>query len=151
MSDERIEAAEAFLQESVFRSRAKQASIAGLAGQTPDAELEIGQCGLGKKAAVELDLSGLGLELADRLWSGPLPEDELARVHEVMREWVRAQDGFDRDRNHFLKAFRREHGVDRHTYSPELLSEYDAGLTKINDAANRTRREHAERLLAAGS
>jgi hypothetical protein len=107
----------------------------------------IGQCGLGKKAAVELDLSEKGRELANRLWSEPLSEPELARVHDVMRTWIRAQDALDRDRNHFLKAFRREHGFDRRAYTPELQSEYDAGLAEINAGANDALREHAARLV----
>ena len=149
MSDaERIEVAEAFLQEAVFRSRAKQASLAGLAGKTPDADLAVGQCGLGKEAAVELDLSAKGLELANRLWTEPLPPEELARVHDVMRTWVRAQDALDRDRNHFLRGFRKQHGFDRRAYTPELEAQYDEGLERINTGANDARREHAVRLLS---
>ena len=111
--DPRLATAEAFLQEAVYRSRAKQAALSGLAGLAPDAKLGVGQCGLGEKAAVELDLSPKGVELADALWTEPLPEPELERVRDLMRAFVRAQDALDRDRNHFLKAFRHRHGFDR--------------------------------------
>jgi hypothetical protein len=145
--DARLETAQAFLREAVFRSRARQAALAGLAGKTPDAELAVGQCGLGKEAAVELDLSPRGVELANALWHGPLDAWQLARVQSVMRDWVRAQDALDRDRNHFLKAFRREHGFERASYTPELAARYDAGLETINGAANGALRVHAAQLL----
>ena len=123
---------EALLQEAVFRSRGKQAALAGLAGLAPDAKLAAGQRGLGPEAAVELDLSPKGIELANRLWSEPLATAELERVRDVLRNWVRAQDGLDRDRNHFLKGFRREHGFDRRQYTDEQLGAYEAGLAQVN-------------------
>lgn len=147
--NERLSAAEAFLQEAVYRSRAKQAAVGGLAGLAPDARLGAGQCGLGEKAVVELDLSPKGIELAQRLWSAPLPETEVERVRELMRAFVRAQDALDRDRNHFLKAFRKAHGFDRRQYTQDEQREYDAGLEAVNARADAARREHAERLLDA--
>ncbi len=144
---DRLETAEALLQEAVYRSRAKGAAIAGLAGHTPDAELGVGQCGLGEKAVVELDLSSKGIELATQLWTGPLEGAELERVRDTMRAWVRAQDALDRDRNHFLKAFRKEHGFDRRAYDEDEQRAYDTGLEEVNGRVNTARREHAERLL----
>ena len=71
-SADRLEAAEAFLQEAVYRSRAKQAASFGLAREARAAEgADTVQCGLGREAAIELDLAEKGRALADRIWSAP--------------------------------------------------------------------------------
>jgi len=61
----RLELAESLLQEAVYRSRERQAAGVELRrGASPAA----GNCGLGEKAAIALDLSARGRELADALW-----------------------------------------------------------------------------------
>ncbi len=152
---ERLHAAEAFLQEAVFRSRGKQAAITDLAAHARDARGDpgstnpgnLGRCGLGEKAAVELDLSPKGVELASELWSAPLDADELARVRKVMSMWIRTQDALDRERNHFLKAFRNTHGFDRSMWSADELRDYDSNLDTLNEQESSRRREHARLLL----
>ena len=60
-----------------------------------------------------------------------------------MEAWIVAQDALDRDRNHYLKAFRHAHGFDRRAWDNERLTEYEAGLAAI------ARREDDARLSAA--
>lgn len=147
-SADRLEAAEAFLQEAVYRSRAKQAASFGLAREARAAEgADTVQCGLGREAAIELDLAEKGRALADRIWSAPLDADGLAHVQSAMRAWIRRQDALDRDRNHFLKAFRKANGFDRRAYDAEQLAAYEAGLEAINRGADEERRAFAEHLL----
>ena len=64
-----------------------------------------------------------------------------------MRAWIEAQDALDRKRNHFLKAFRNEHGFDRTKYDAAELAEFESGLARINDEENRERRSAASKLL----
>lgn len=151
----RLDLARDFLREAVYRSRARQAASGVLAQPPvsphgPDAERSaaLGNCGLGEKAAVVLDLDRRGQELFARLFGGDgLPGPALARVHAAMTDWIRRQDALDRKRNHFLKAFRNEHGFDRRTYGPELLAEYDAGLAAVNEQCDRELDEAALALL----
>jgi hypothetical protein len=138
MSD-RLATAEELLQDVVYRSRAGQAAGASLAGNA--------NCGLGNEAAVDLDLSARGSELARQLWPESPPAADLARVREVMQAWVVRQDALDRDRNHFMKGFRQRHGFDRTQYTPEQLAEYESGLEQVNAGVNRERRESARELL----
>lgn len=145
MDAERIELAQRFLQEAVYRSRAKQAAESAVQSGNP----ALGNCGLGAKPALALDLSERGRELFEALRPTSLDDAELDRVRDVMREWIRAQDAFDRQRNHYLKAFRREHGFDRRAYTPEQTAAYDAGLAAVAAESNAALRSAAERLLAA--
>ena len=144
---ERLTLAEAFLREAVYRSRARQAAGVALAqGARPAA----GQCGLGERAAVELDLDARGREIAATLWPQALEEAALARVRAATEAWIERQDALDRDRNHFLKAFRTKHGLDRTRYAPEQSAALEAGLAEVNAREDRERAEAARALLAAG-
>jgi hypothetical protein len=146
MAEERLTRAEALLQEAVYRSRARQAAGAGLLRARDEASGPT-NCGLGREAAVDLDLSDEARGHFRALW----PEDpsgaELERIRDVMRAWVVRQDALDRDRNHFMKAFRNEHGFDRSAYSPEQLAAWERGLEEVNARATSERRLAAERLL----
>jgi len=138
---ERLARAELFLQEAVYRSRATQAAGTALAQLAEGAQR---QCGLGDGPAVVLDLTPRGRELAGELFPGGVP----AHVAPLLREWVERQDALDRDRNHFLKAFRQRHGFDRNAYSPELRAQFEQGLERVSAAAAAERSAVAERLLA---
>src|SRR5678815_5579128 len=142
----RLELAEAFLREAVYRSRAAQAAAGVMPGAAPAPAG--GRCGLGERAVVVLDLSDKGRELFERIWSEEPTEGEFARLRDVMREWVVDQDALDRKRNHFLKAFRNKHGTDRTRYTADQLAEYEAGLTRINGEEDEARRSAARTMLA---
>ena len=62
--------------------------------------------------------------------------------------WVERNDQLDRDRNHFLKAFRTKHGFDRRAWTPELLAEYEQGLAEINARVETERHAAARELVA---
>ncbi|MBL8804392.1 MAG: hypothetical protein JNN27_20520 [Planctomycetes bacterium] len=140
-----LELAEAFLQEAVFRSRAVQAAGTALAQLANDKQR---QCGLGAEAAIELDLTPRALELAQQLWPGGLDGGRVATLRRVMAAWIERQDALDRERNHFLKAFRKAHGFDRRAFSAEQLAEYENGLAAINAQADAERRAAAVEVLA---
>lgn len=142
--EERLSRAEAFLQEAVFRSRGAQAGAGLFAVGDPGR----GDCGLGARAAVVLDLSPRAEELFAELWPDGLEDAQVAALREVMRDWIERQDALDRKRNHFLKAFRNEHGFDRATYSDEQQAAYRAGLERVNAECDAERREAAGRALA---
>jgi hypothetical protein len=142
--DERLRTAETFLVEAVFRSRAKQAALGATGGAAADG----GRCGLGVRAAVELNLDRRGLDLFERLWPDGLSDVALQRVRAEMTTWIRRQDALDRERNHFMKAFRAEHGADRTAYTEEQQRAWREGLDAVNDKENAERREAARRLLA---
>lgn len=139
--EELLGLAELFLQEAVYRSRATQAAGTALAQLSSGVER---QCGLGDGPAVSLDLTPRGAELAAQLF----PSGPSAHVAARMREWVERQDALDRERNHFLKAFRQRHGFDRTAYSPELRAQFEQGLERVNAQAAAERRAAAERLLS---
>lgn len=141
----RLELAEAFLREAVYRSRAAQAAAGALPSATPPPAT--GQCGLGERAVVVLDLSDTGRELFERIWTEVPTAGEFARLRDIMREWVVDQDAFDRKRNHFLKAFRGRHGLDRTRYTSEQLAEFEAGLTRINTEEDEARKVAARVVL----
>ena len=143
-STARLEQAELFLQEAVYRSRERQAAGVELRrGASPAA----GNCGLGEKAALELDLSARGRELAAVLWPAGLEGEALARVRTELAAWVVAQDALDRKRNHFLRDFRQANGFDRTRYSTEQLSAFESGLARINGDEDRLRADAAASLL----
>lgn len=148
MQGERIQQAEAFLREAVYCSRARQAAVVGLAPPRTEGDGATKTCGLGERAAIELDLSARGTELFEALWpTGALPPD-LEHVQECMRLWVTRQDALDRKRNHFLRDFRRVHGFDRTAYDPGTLAAFEQGLERVNDEENAALRQAAEELLA---
>lgn len=144
----RLASAEAFLQEAVFQSRGRQAAQTGLArGRMEGKASGPTNCGLGREAAIELSLSPRAEELFAELWPKGRDDAQRERIAEVMAAWCARQDQLDRDRNHFLKAFRHAHGFDRTQYTAEQVAEFDAGLERVNEQSNAERREHAERLL----
>lgn len=147
--DERLTTAAAFLAEAVFASRARQAAGVSLLRAAERDGSAPTNCGLGREAAVELALSPRAAELARSLWPAPLTDDALRAVQDVVARWVELQDQLDRDRNHFLKAFRGKHGFDRNAYTPELLAQFEAGLAEVNARVERARGEAAAALLAA--
>ena len=140
-------AAELFLQEAVFRSRGDQAGASLL--ERPDGEA--GPCGLGSKPSVVLDLTPRAQELYDALWQDGIAAEHLELVQQVLGDWVREQDALDRKRNHFLKAFRGEHGADDRQYDAAQRALYQEGVESINREVDEARRAAAEALLAAGS
>lgn len=145
MDADRLQTAEEFLREAVYRSRATQAFQTFLAqGAAP----KLGQCGLGERAAIVLDLDARGRELFERLWRTGLGDDELARVRDVLRQWIETQDALDRERNHFLKAFRREHGFDRTQYSSAQVAEFELGLADLARTEDERRAAAAHQLLS---
>lgn len=148
MPEERLIQAEAFLQEAVYQSRGRQAAQVGLMrGRMESKPSGPTNCGLGREAAIELALSPRAVELGEELWPAGCDDEQQARIAEAMRTWCARCDQLDRDRNHFLKAFRGKHGFDRNQYSAEQTAEYDAGLERVNAQSNAERREHARRLL----
>jgi hypothetical protein len=134
--------AAAFLQEAVYRSRERQAVGVSLLPARPDGSSP-GNCGLGREAAIDLDLTLRARELFAALWPEAPGTAELERLRDETAAWVERQDALDRERNHFLRDFRRVHGADRTAYSPEELDAFDSGLAAINA------RESAERGAAA--
>lgn len=172
MNEKRVELAEEFLREAVYRSRTSQAVSTLLAKpSSPDR----GQCGLGAKAAIALDLSPRARDLFEELFGSTAasathasnaspreaeaaPSTSLAatasdealleRLHAGMRAWIESQDALDRKRNHFIKAFRNQHGFDRTKYTAAETAELGTGLARINDEENRERRSAAIALLA---
>jgi hypothetical protein len=132
----------------VYRSRARQAAGVGLiAGRMAYKPSGPTNCGLGREAAVELDLSPEARKLFDELWPEPPPAAELERIRGESAAWIERQDQLDRDRNHLLKAFRQRHGFDRSAYGPEQTAELEAGLAEVNGRCDRERAEAAARLL----
>ncbi len=147
MNDERIRVAEDFLKEAVYRSRGQQAVHVGLAGGKLDQPSGPANCGLGQKAAVDLDLSPQGEEICKRLWPRGLGPTDLDRIQEVMRGWITHQDSLDRKRNHYLRDFRQEHGFDRQAYAPEELAKYEGGIERIDREVADGLRMAAEEVL----
>ena len=147
--DERLATAEAFLAEAVYASRARQAAGVSLLRAAERDGSAPTNCGLGREAAVELALSPRAAELAAVLWPAPLAPAAVRDVQKVMARWVERQDQLDRDRNHFLKAFRGKHGFDRNAYGPVLLARFESGLAEVNARVEAERREAARALLAA--
>lgn len=143
-TEERLALAEAFLQEAVYHSRSAQAGAALFAANDPEA----GRCGLGVEAEVVLDLSPAGEKLFGRIWPDGLTPDALQTLQAVMTGWIERQDALDRQRNHFLKEFRRTHGFDRAAYTPEQAAAQRAGLDNVNGEVDEGRRAAARELMA---
>jgi hypothetical protein len=144
---ERLRLADELLQEVVFASRAKQAAGLSLRlarekdGSSPT------NCGLGREAALELGLSERGQIAFETLWPAPATQDQAQRIRAVLARWVERADQLDRDRNHFLKAFRTKHGFDRRAYGAELAAQLERGLTEVNERVEAERRSAALELL----
>ena len=148
MTDPRLEQAERLLTEAVYRSRARQAVDASLAGDLRlDRPVEPGGCGLGAEAAVVLDLSEEGRAAFERLWPAGAVGDELERIRGVLAGWIELQDRLDRKRNHFLRDFRQANGFDRTRYSAEQVRSFEDGLARIAGEEDAARREAARELL----
>lgn len=144
MDEPRAKLALELLQEAVYRSRAKQAAGTSLfAAARPDRS----GCGLGARAEVELELSEHGRVLFGQLFPSEITASEADRVRAELRAWVERQDELDRERNHFLKAFRGRHGIDRARYAPAALTEFESGLARVNELVAAERRAAAQRLL----
>ena len=147
-----LDAAQAFLQEAVYRSRARQAAGAALAlPPAPAGGEALRRCGLGEKAAIELDLGPRGAELFETLWPDGLAPAALARVRAELADWIARQDALDRKRNHFLRAFRGAHGADRAQYGPDEARAFEDGLSAINGEVAAGLVSAAAALLAAAS
>lgn len=145
MDTERLRLAEEFMREAVFGSREKQAA----SSVERTFRNEAGNCGLGERAPIGLDLSARGRELLEQLFgsseAGPAAGNA---IRAATTAWIERQDAIDRKRNHFLKAFRGRHGFDRARYAPDVLGEWEAGLAGINAEEDAERRAIAGRLLA---
>ena len=139
----RLDAAQAFLQEAVFRSRGAQAGAGLWSAGDPAAA----NCGLGDKAAIDLDLSPRAAELLEILWPTGVERAAVEHIAKVTSGWIERQDQLDRDRNHFLKAFRHKHGFDRAAYTDEQASAYRSGLDEVNDRVNAELESAAQQLL----
>jgi hypothetical protein len=146
MSD-RIRRAEELLTEAVYASRARQAAGVSLLSAREKDGSSPTNCGLGRAAAVELGLSERGRSALEALWPGGPAPQLWERVRERVARWVERSDQLDRDRNHFLKAFRTRHGFDRRAYTPEQLAAYEQGLAEVNARLDAERRAAAEELL----
>jgi len=139
--------AEELLQEAVYRSRGEQAGAALLRARPPGAGA--GNCGLGEKAAVVLDLTPRAERVYDELFPDGLTVAALERLRAVLAAWVKRQDALDRRRNHYLKAFRQAHGFDRAAYGADERAQFDAGLEHINAEAAAERTSAAADVLTA--
>ncbi|MFT5051804.1 MAG: hypothetical protein ACI8QZ_003228 [Chlamydiales bacterium] len=144
---DRLEQAMAFLQEAVYQSRAAQASSTGLGVPAAGAG-GAGQCGLGEKAAVVLDLTERGQTLFTELWPQPLDEAHVEGIRSAMADWIERQDALDRKRNHFMKDFRNRHGFDRSAYTEAQTADWNTGLATVNDDVNARLQAKATELLA---
>ncbi len=144
MSAARLELAEAFLREAVFRSRERQAASVALAS----AKSKPGNCGLGEKPALDLDLSRRAKEIVARLWPDGLEGAALEKTRKLLEDWVIEQDAIDRKRNHHMKAMRMKYGFERDAYPPGVAREFDAGLERVNAEENARRRAVAQELLS---
>lgn len=102
---------------------------------------EQGLCGLGGGP------SPAGVELLAALDVPPTLRP--AAVLPLLDDWLRAKDKFDRERNHFLKRFRNEHGFDRRQYDAATAKAFDDGLDDINGREEAGLVEHARRLADA--
>ena len=145
MNEQRVILAESLLQEAVYCSRARQAAGAPLAG---DIESSGGGCGLGTPGREHgLELTERGEELLQELFPESLGPTHLARLREIVQDWVASSEALDRKRNHFLRDFRTLHGFDRRAYATEIAREFEEGLARVNDEANQRLRVAAEELL----
>lgn len=132
--------AETLLDEVVFASRARQSATTAVSSGDP-------ACGLGAAPKFEAQFGARARQCLEQLWPEGAPDD--GALQATLSAWVRRQDGFDRERNHFLKAFRAEHGFDRSAYAPDVRNRFEEGLDAINQMNAKARRTAAQALLAA--
>jgi len=137
---ERIELAKKLLQEAVFASRGRSAP--------KDLDGSGAGCGLGAGPNLDLALTDDGERVASLFWPAGLEGARASRARALLTEWIRRQDALDRKRNHFLKAFRGEHGFDRAAYTSELAERFEAGLEAVN-AESLARLDEAATELAS--
>jgi hypothetical protein len=142
----RVDWSRGLLREAVFQSRAKQAAGASLVRKDVGAGAR--NCGLGDHAAVVLELSEAGRKFAEQLWPVALSEPAAVRVQALLTAWIERQDAIDRERNHFLRDFRKANGFDRAKYSPQQLVAFEAGLERVNLEENRLASEAARELAS---
>ena len=143
MSADRHDLARTFLLEAVYHSRNSQGLSSVFAGKS--------NCGLGEGPVTGLDLSDKAQAAFTKLWPGDMEEAHLDAIRATTRAWVERSDALDRDRNHFLKAFRQANGFDRTAYTTEQLAEYEAGLEDVNSTVDAALSEAAEALLEASA
>ena len=139
MSAARQDLACAFLTEAIYRSRNSQGLSSVFAGKS--------NCGLGEGPVTNLDLSPKAQDLFDKLWPNTPDESLLDTIRATTRAWIERCDALDRDRNHFLRDFRKTNGFDRSAYTPDQLAAYDAGLEDVNANASTALTEAAANLL----
>jgi len=140
MSAARQDLARAFLEEAIYRSRNSQGLDSVFAGKS--------NCGLGEGPVSNLDLSERAQSVFDALWPELPDQTHLDAIRATTLTWIERCDALDRDRNHFLKAFRQANGFDRTAYSTEQLAEFESGLEDVNSSADAALSEAAEALLA---
>jgi len=145
-SEQSLHLAEEFLREAVYRSRERQAIGVSLQPTRPDGSSPT-NCGLGRGAEVVLDLSARARGILRELWPEELAQQELERLRAVMTDWIETQDALDRQRNHFMRDYRKQHGFDRSLYTPEQVRDFEAGLERVNAEESSKRRAQAQRLL----
>jgi hypothetical protein len=139
MDLDKAESAKSLLRELLYKTREKShaGSLPGAGG---------GLCGLGDP--VEL-FRNLGNDLGPALQN--LFRDRTGVDREtatrLIEGWIKEQDGLDRERNHFLKKFRHEHGFDRRQYGPELEKRFNEGVAAINDRQNQSLDRAAQQLV----
>ncbi len=151
MDEERLRLAEGLLQEAVYCARARQAAGAPLAAGDIAADAVTGRCGLGQAIKEHgLELTEHGEEILNRLFPDELGPTRLARLRDIVQDWVASADALDRKRNHFLRDFRTLHGFDRRAYDGDLARRFEEGLAGVNDEANQRLRVAAEELLREG-
>ena len=127
----RLALAQELLQEAVYRSRGEQAGAALLRARPPGTA-GVGNCGLGEKAAVVLDLTPRAEVVYAELFPAGLDAAAVAKLESVLAAWVKRQDALDRRRNHFLKDFRNTHGYNRAVYDAAQLELFEGGLERVN-------------------
>ena len=137
--DARLELAAKLLAEAVYQARAKSGPAFGATG---------GGCGLGPVPEMRgLELTEHGRELFGALFPVPPTPTRLARMAELVGQWIGEADALDRKRNHFLRAFRTSHGFDRRAYSAEETRELEAGLALVNAETQERLRATARTLV----
>lgn len=103
-----------------------------------------GLCGLGEKSPVFQGLPSEWAPLIGEIFAGKNRREDISGL---LSSWLTEKDTLDRERNHFLKRFRNEHGSDRRKYTPATAQAFDDGLAEINSQEEARLTEHAQKLL----
>lgn len=135
----------AFLQESVFASRAASHSttlrlLDGASG-----------CGKGPRPVIPEDFNPRQADLLARMLvlRAVTPSPAMFdTVRDRVGRWVKIQDGIDRQRSHFIKDFRDIHGFEHASWAAPVQAEFKERIDVIN-ADNRVRLDAAAGDLAA--